>query len=239
MTRWPEAIPLRGISAETVARSFVTYWISTFGLPTTVTTDRGTQFRSVLFHSLTSLLGIKCIHTTAYYPCANGMVERFHRQLKSCVKAAPDSTRRFESLPLILLALRTLVNEDLSCTPSQLIFGCNLRLPGDFCTSSTENSTLDPAIYADSLQSAKRQLRQVPPHPQSSKSHCSSALSTCKFVFVRNDTVKKPLQSPYDGPFKVLRRHEKQFSFEVNAKPNTISLDQIKAAHIDSPTAAS
>ena len=193
LNRWPEAIPLRGISAETVARSFVSYWISTFDLPTTVTTDRGTQFRFPLFHSLTSLLGIKCIHTTAYHPCANGMVERFHRQLKSCIKASPDSTRWCESLPLILLTLRTLVKEDLSCTPAQLVFGCNLRLPGDFFTSSTENSTLDPAIYAHRLQSAMRQLRQVPQRPQSSKSHCSSALSQLVNSFSLATTPSKSL----------------------------------------------
>ena len=83
-----------------------------------------------------------------------------------------------------------------------------------------------------------RQLRPVPPRPQFSKSHCSSALLTCKFVFVRNDTGKKPLQSPYDGPFKLLKRHEKHFSLEVNGKSTTIGLDRIKAAQIDSPTTA-
>lgn len=33
------------------------------------------------------LLGTKHIHTTSYHPIANGLVERFHRQLKSALKA--------------------------------------------------------------------------------------------------------------------------------------------------------
>ena len=208
-----------------------------FGVPNAITTDRDTQFRSVLFQSLTALLGTKRIRTTAYHPCANGMVEGFHRQLKSSIKASPDSSKWFESLPLILLSLRTLVKEDLGCTPAQLGFGCNLRLPSDFFTT-TDTSHLDPAMYADRLQLAMRHLRPTPSRPQSSRSHITLALSTCDFVFGRHAAVKKPLQPPYDGPFKVLERHDKYLLLDIAGKQNTVSLDRLKAAHLDSDTAS-
>ena len=64
-TRWPEAILIFNASAESVAQAFMTTWISRFGIPSTVTTDRGKQFESTLWSNLMQLLGCKRIRTTS------------------------------------------------------------------------------------------------------------------------------------------------------------------------------
>ena len=54
-TRWPEAIPI--VTAETVARAFISSWIVRCGVLSTISTDRGRQFDSTLWAELMRLLG--------------------------------------------------------------------------------------------------------------------------------------------------------------------------------------
>ena len=81
--RWPEATTLTSITAETVSRALLSGWITCFGVPSTIVTDRGRQFESQVWNTLTTLFGSRRAHSTAYHPQTNGMVERFHRQLNS------------------------------------------------------------------------------------------------------------------------------------------------------------
>ena len=76
-----------------------------------------------------------------------------------------------------------------------------------------------------------QQLKGTPvrSHPQR-KVHISNDLTTCTHVFVRCDAVRKPLQSPYDGPYE---RSDKYFVVDVKGKRDTISLDRLKPAHLD------
>ena len=86
-TRWPEAIPLADCTAQTCAQAFLSGWIARFGVPASVTSERGRQFISELRRNVLHLFGIKPTQTTSYHPQANGMVERMHRQLKASLKA--------------------------------------------------------------------------------------------------------------------------------------------------------
>ena len=108
---------MSNITAETAASTFVSGWIARFRVPSTITTDRGRQFESALWEQMTRLLGIHRIHTTAYHPIANGIVERFHRQLKAALKTYPTPEQWTTSLPIVLLGIRTTLKEDLAALP--------------------------------------------------------------------------------------------------------------------------
>ena len=76
-TRWPEAIPMAYMTATTVAQALLSGWISRFGVPSTITTDRGAQFESALWTELMKYLETIHLRTTSYHPQANGLIERF------------------------------------------------------------------------------------------------------------------------------------------------------------------
>ena len=114
-TRWPEAIPLSVTSATSVASAFLHHWVARFGIPATVTSDRGPQFTSELWHQLSDSVGFKLSPSMAYHPQANGLVKLFHRTLKASLKARCDNhgKRWHCQLPWTLLGLRTTHKEDL------------------------------------------------------------------------------------------------------------------------------
>ena len=62
-THWPEAIPLSDTSASTCARALVSDWISRFSLPSEISLDRGAQFTSKLWTTVSQLLGMRHILT--------------------------------------------------------------------------------------------------------------------------------------------------------------------------------
>ena len=233
-TRWPEALPMADISADTVARTFVSGWVARFGIPSTVTTDRGRQFESHLWRALTELLGCQHLRTTAYHPSANGMVERFHRQLKASLKAKAPLPWT-DSLPMTLLSIRTALKSDLQCSVAELVYGTTLRLPGEFFQQPIPVD--DPASLVQRLKSAMHQLKAPPVRSQTQrKVHIDEELSSCTHVFVRNDSVRKPLQPPYDGPYRVLSREDKHYKLDLNGRQDTVSVDRLKPAHIDVAT---
>ena len=235
-TRWPEAIPLTNISTETVAQAFLFGWIARFGVPSSLTSDRGGQFESHLWEHLMKLLGISRVRTTAYHPSANGMVERFHRQLKASLMCKAP-TNWFEALPVTLLGIRSTLKEDLHCTSAELVYGTTLRLPGDFFPASTPTDMVeDPLSYVDRLKSIMRQLPAMPPrHHTNRKSYIPPDLSSSPHVFVRRDSVKRSLQPPYDGPYLVLKRTSKHYTVNVNNQHQTISIDRLKPAFLEDP----
>nr|CDS31411.1 gag pol polyprotein [Hymenolepis microstoma]CDS32428.1 gag pol polyprotein [Hymenolepis microstoma] len=149
------------------------------------------------------------------YPEANGLVERFHRQLKSAIIATSSNLNWVKRLPIILLSIRSTVKEDLGCCPEGTCIRHNHKTTWrNVCPLPRPNS------HGSSVVSA----------------HIPKDLSSCLFVFVRMDTVKKPLQPPYDGPYKVLQRKPKYFILDRKGSKDSVSIDRLEPAYLEPPT---
>ena len=228
--RWPEAIPLPDASTVTCARALLRGWVSRFGCPVTITSDRGPQFTSALWAGLSESLGMNHVKTTAYHPQANGMVERFHRTLKAGLMASANSegaAQWMDRLPLVLLGLRTAWRDTYS--PAQLLFGCDLRLPGQLPRHQPPSVPLEEFIKK--LRETMRSIKS--PEPTWKREQAVSlppALASCQYVFLRRGPRQPPLSRPYDGPYLVLSRSAKTFTLKIGAKEYVTSIDRVKPA---------
>ncbi|BHF84524.1 hypothetical protein SprV_0902767500 [Sparganum proliferum] len=234
-TRWPEAIPLPNVQAETIVKAFVSRWVAIFGAQSMITTDRGAQFESTLFQTLLNFLGCTRIRTTAYHPAANGMVGRFHRQLKTALRAAEDPENWSDNVPVALLGIRAALNSDLDCSAAELVFGTTLRLPGEMVTPTSRGAEETPENFVHRLRQFMRSLSPVPPRAPSTEPYVEKGLANCTHVFVRCDRVRKPVESPYEGPFRVLARNSKTFRILRGDKEDVVSIDRVKAAVAEEP----
>ena len=99
------------------------------------------------------------------------------------------------------------------------------------------NAQLDPATYVTELRTAMQQLQSPRVRRQNPrKAYVNDDLKTCTHVFVRHDAIKKPLQKPYDSPFKVIKRNDKHFTLDVKGTESVIAIDRLKPAHIEELT---
>ena len=153
-----------------------------------------------------------------------------HRQIKAALKARLVDASWMEELPLVLLGLRSAWREGPDTTPSELVYGESLRLPGQFVPGTAFPTPSDP--FVSSFLHRMSRITPVPSsHHSTIRSFIPSSLADAKSVYVRHDSVRKPLQRPYDGPFMVLERKEKYFVIKKNGQPYSVSVDRLNPAY--------
>lgn len=229
-TCWTEVVPLPEISAETVSKAFYEHWICRFGAPGTIITDQGRQFKSQLLTNLANICGAKLRTSTPYHPQCQGKVERFHRTLKTAIKAH-NNARWTEILPTVLLGLRSVIKSGTNHSVAQMVYGTNIRLPAEFFDEPTVH--IDPDTFVTNLQSYMSQLKPMPSKQATQNTiFVHKNLSSCSHVFLRVDRVKKPLEPSYQGPFLVVKKFDKYFTLSMKDKHINISIDRLKPAYM-------
>jgi hypothetical protein len=124
-SRWLEAAPVKGIASISCVEAFLSTWVAHFGVPETLTSDRGAQFTSATWMSFCSSLGIKQAMITAYHPQTNGLVERAYRQLKDSLRARQAGVDWPAHLPWVLLGLRAAPKEISGVSSAEAVLGHN------------------------------------------------------------------------------------------------------------------
>ena len=165
-------------------------FVSHHGVPSLITSDRGSAFISDLWKSLADLLGFSILHCPSYTPNSNGLVERLHRELKSKLEARLlGNPNWFDALYLVLMGMRAAFKEDIGCSSAEMVQGEQIRLPGQFMESK---ETTNHTEFSNNLKLIIDELRPIPTQwHRNPKSFISKDLKNSTHVFVRIDGYKK------------------------------------------------
>ncbi|GFX30620.1 retrovirus-related Pol polyprotein from transposon 412 [Trichonephila clavipes] len=220
-TKWPEVYPIPDQEAPTVAEAVVQHWISRYGVPLQLHSDQGRNFVSAVLKGVCELLGIDKTKTTPLQPQSDGMVERFNRTILNNLSLMVSKNQQDwdQKVPLFLLAYRSAVHETTGYSPSQMLFGRDLRLPCDLLFGRPPDTASSPEEYVQNLQTRFEDVHhlareRINLRTEKMKTRYDTKATGHQFkegdkVWFYNPTRRKglspKLQSHWDGPYTILK----------------------------------
>ncbi len=227
-SKWMEAIPLSETSTAACTKALTFTWISHFGVPETITSDRGPQFTSNLWFQLCEILNISHKQTTAYPPELNSAVKRLHHCLKDALRACAAAATWSEELPFVLLGLRAQPREDTGLSRAEAVFSAQIVLPNEFLQNDELSVDTIVKKFAKTLHVSASSL---PRHSSSTElpSELPAELLSAPLVWVHRGGLVPPLQLLYDGPYAVLCRGPSSFTIRVGSRDEVVAISHLKA----------
>ena len=117
-------------TAKTIAKFQYQGYISIFGVPTMLLSDRGANFMSSVINEMCKILGVKKLQTTPSHPQTNGLVERLHQTIMRMIrKLGKDKKADWQGhLAEIVHAYNATHSAVTGYSPHYLMFGQRPRL---------------------------------------------------------------------------------------------------------------
>lgn len=154
LTKYPEAVAVSNITAQTVARVVYDEIMCRHGAPSVLLSDRGAQFLSELVLEMCKIMGIKKATTSSYNPKCNGLTERFNgtliQSLAMYTGAKQDDWDQY--ITSVLFAYRvSRATSSTHLSPFFLLHGRHPKLP------------IDTALLVppEKLKSAGQHLKEI------------------------------------------------------------------------------
>ena len=133
-TRWPEVHLINNITTDTTI-TILRKIFCTFGIPSLLVSDNGTQFTSYKFKQFLQANGIIHKLTAPYSPATNGLAERFVQTIKQGLRSMKCTSSTVEySLSKFLLHYRKTPHSITKQSPSKLMFGREIKSRLDLIT---------------------------------------------------------------------------------------------------------
>ena len=220
-TKYMKLYAVSNQTAESTAEKFLDF-VSIFGLPEKLLTDRGTAFTSDLFKILCKRLGVSKLFTTPLHPATNGQSEVINKGIKKSLSIFAQNTPNWDNyVNYYAMIYNSSIHSATKEKPSFLHFGYDQLLPSDI----THNSqTTTKCSYPDYIgrKTAEMQYvyKQVHEHlvqaadKQETYQHKKAKernfhIGQLVYLFSPDADRNLPIikKRNYSGPFSILTKH--------------------------------
>ncbi|KAK2986185.1 hypothetical protein RJ640_006220 [Escallonia rubra] len=165
-TKWTEAKPMKAVTQESVITFIKENIIHRFGLPQTITADRGTIFTGGQIREFAKEYRFEIINYTPYYAQANGQAEATNKSIKHIMERAIEDSPN-EWLRLLskgLWAFRTSPRSSTGITPYALTYGHDPILPMEITVKSFRVAMQNSLAVAEYNEAMAIELEDLGDH---------------------------------------------------------------------------
>ena len=157
-SRYLFAYSVAKVDTRTLTRVLIDIITRHSNLPTTIITDKGSQFVAESMQQITTALGIQLKHATTKHAQTIGILERTHASLKESLKIMTGERRTMwhQFLPMAVLNYNTSYHTSLGCGPSRVFHG---KVPYNVLDLNYGLKTQNPA--PTNIEIAEGVLRQT------------------------------------------------------------------------------
>lgn len=163
LTKWPIAEAVKTTNTEEALEFVRDRIISVYGSPKQIISDQGAAFTSHRWRNMMEKWRIKHVTTSAANPQANGQVERMNQTILKSLRRTLGAKKEIwpDLLQLVLMDYRVTTQDTTGYSPSQLLFGKQMRLPIETDYEAREGEDWDKAIKKRITQLDLIEMNQV------------------------------------------------------------------------------
>lgn len=205
MTKYIFSQAVKDKSAETVASFIYEKIVLEHGCPAVLLSDNGKEYKNKVVEEICRKLMINKKYSTPYRPQTNGLAERTNRTILAILakNAYKDKDNWDNYVELVRFNYNIRYQENLNCSPFELLYGRKPLLPYTLKTTDKEETTIERMErirkQQNEIMEGRRNTQQKLSRPLNEK----DKIKIGEIVHYKNLNKENKLDTKWIGPFIV------------------------------------